>query len=123
MSYTADREELRKRITTLAAEGDRIVLLDNLSEAIGNDILDATLTGDHWKDRLLGGNIVNDGPLHVCWYGTGKPYLPDAFELAEPGQTHVGGKHLTKAQGPNGWRNCNLRTTFEKLVKRVGLKS
>jgi hypothetical protein len=70
MSYTADREELRKRITTLATEGDRMVLLDNLAGAVGNDILDAALTADRWKDRLLGGNRVYDGPLHVCWYAT-----------------------------------------------------
>ena len=25
------------------------------------------------------------------------------------------------AIGPSGWRNCNLRTTFEKIVKRAGL--
>lgn len=49
-------------------------------------------------------------------------FLEEAFELAQPGQTHViGGNHLAKAQGPNGWRNCNLRTSFEKLVKRAGL--
>jgi hypothetical protein len=71
MSYTSDREEMRKRITTLAAEGDRMVVLDNLAGAVGNDILDAALTADRWKDRLLGGNKVYDGPLHVCWYGTG----------------------------------------------------
>src|SRR6516164_3324360 len=52
-----------------------------------------------------------------------RPFLEEAFDLAEPGQTHVvGGEHLAKAQGPNGWRNCNLRTTFAKLVKRAGLK-
>src|SRR5262249_5118887 len=32
---------------------------------------DAALTTDRWKDRLLGGNRVYDGPLHVCWFGTG----------------------------------------------------
>lgn len=52
-----------------------------------------------------------------------RPFLEDAFEQATPGQTHVvGGEHLAKAQGPNGWRNCNLRTTFEKLVRRAGLE-
>lgn len=52
-----------------------------------------------------------------------RTYLEEAFELAELGQTHVvGGGHLVKAQGPNGWRNCNLRTTFEKLIKRAGLE-
>ncbi len=71
MTYTPDREELRKKITSLAAEGERLVLLDNLSGAVGNDVLDAALTSDRWKDRLLGGNRVYDGPLHVCWYGTG----------------------------------------------------
>ena len=53
-----------------------------------------------------------------------QPFLGEAFELAEPGQTYVvSGNHLAKAQGPNGWRNCNLRTSFDKLVKRAGLES
>src|SRR5262245_19271682 len=52
-----------------------------------------------------------------------RPFLEEAFELAEPGQSYVvSGNHLAKAQGPNGWRNCNLRTTFEKLIKRAGLE-
>lgn len=52
-----------------------------------------------------------------------RPFLEEAFELAGPGQSYVvGGNHLAKAQGPNGWRNCNLRTTFEKLVRRSGLE-
>ncbi|QEL14116.1 tyrosine-type recombinase/integrase [Limnoglobus roseus] len=52
-----------------------------------------------------------------------RPYLEEAFELAEEDQTHVvGGNHLTKANGPNGWKNCNLRTSFEKFVKRAGLE-
>jgi hypothetical protein len=71
MTYTADREELRKKITSLAIEGERLVLLDNLAGGVGCDVLDAALTSDRWKDRLLGGNRVYDGPLHVCWYGTG----------------------------------------------------
>src|SRR5262249_27618413 len=52
-----------------------------------------------------------------------RPFLEEAFELAEPGQSYVvSGNHLAKAQGPNGWRNCKLRTAFGKLVKRAGLK-
>jgi integrase len=52
-----------------------------------------------------------------------RPFLEEAFERAEPGQTHVvGGGHLAKSQGPNGWRNCNLRTAFAKLVRRAGLE-
>ncbi|MBX9622703.1 MAG: hypothetical protein K2X82_02710 [Gemmataceae bacterium] len=71
MAYTPDRDELRKRITSLAAEGERAVLLDNLAGPIGNDVLDAALTSDTWKDRLLGANRVFHGPLHVVWYATG----------------------------------------------------
>jgi hypothetical protein len=71
MSYSAEKEELRKRITTLAVEGERLVLLDNLTGGVGNEVLDAALTADRWKDRLLGGNRVYDGPLNVCWYATG----------------------------------------------------
>jgi hypothetical protein len=71
MSYTNDREELRKKITTVAVEGERLILLDNLAGAVGNDTLDAALTTDRWKDRLLGGNRMFDGPLQVTWFGTG----------------------------------------------------
>jgi hypothetical protein len=71
MSYTNDKEELRKKITTLTVEGERLVLLDNLAGAVGNDVLDMALTADTWKDRLLGGNQAYDGPLNVTWFGTG----------------------------------------------------
>ena len=71
MAYTNDREELRKKITSLAVEGERAVLLDNLAGAVGNDVFDNALTSASWKDRLLGGNKNFDGPLHVTWFGTG----------------------------------------------------
>jgi hypothetical protein len=71
MAYTADKEELRKKVTSLAMEGERLVLLDNLAGAVGNDVLDMALTTDRWKDRVLGGNRVFDGPLHVTWFATG----------------------------------------------------
>ena len=71
MTYTNDRAELCKKITTLAMEGERFVLLDNLAGPVGNDIFDAALTTTQWKDRILGGNRQYDGPLNVTWYGTG----------------------------------------------------
>ncbi len=53
-----------------------------------------------------------------------RPFLEEAFELAAPGQTHVvGGNHLAKANGVNGWMNCNLRTHLLRLLKRAGLES
>jgi len=53
-----------------------------------------------------------------------RTYLEEAFELAIPGQSHVvGGGHLAKANSPTGWKNCNLRTAFDKLITRAGLET
>ena len=55
-----------------------------------------------------------------------RPYLDEAFELAEPGEGYVvGGKtgavYRATTQKPGGWVNTNLRTTFLKVVRRAGL--
>jgi hypothetical protein len=70
LGYTNNKEELRKAITTLALEGDEMVLLDNVTGAFGNDVLDRALTATRWKDRILGGNNQFDGPLNATWYAT-----------------------------------------------------
>ncbi len=53
-----------------------------------------------------------------------RPYLDAAWEAAQEGQTHVipENLYLPAANGPSGWVNCNLRTTFEKIVRRAGLE-
>jgi hypothetical protein len=33
----------------------------------------------------------------------------------------VDGNHREAANTASGWRNCNLRTQFERIVKRTGL--
>lgn len=70
-SYAHDPEEMRKKITTIAIAGDRLVHLDNLEGAFGNDTLDRALTSTRWKDRVLGRNEQVDLPLVAVWYGTG----------------------------------------------------
>jgi hypothetical protein len=70
-TYTADEDELRKRITSLVMAGDRLVLFDNLEGKFGNAVLDAALTATAWKDRVLGVNRMAEAPLYVTWYGTG----------------------------------------------------
>ena len=52
-----------------------------------------------------------------------RPYLEQAWEMAAEGQTHVIPEtmYLPAANGPHGWANANLRTTFEKIVNRAGL--
>lgn len=53
-----------------------------------------------------------------------RPFLDEAWNMAEEGQTHVipENLYLPAAKGPCGWINCNLRTTFEKIVERAGLE-
>jgi integrase len=57
-----------------------------------------------------------------------RPHLEEAFELAEPGEVYVvggpqGAGYRATTQKPGGWVNTNLRTTFEKLIRRAGLVS
>ncbi len=70
-TYSADEDELRKRITSLAIGGDRLVLFDNVEGKFGNATLDAALTGTSWKDRLLGVNRMAEAPLYMTWFATG----------------------------------------------------
>jgi integrase len=55
-----------------------------------------------------------------------RPFLEEAWELAAPGDVYVvggpqGDGYRRASHGPNGWVNANLRTTFEKLIRRAGL--
>ena len=70
-SYSHDSEEMRKKITSIALAGDRMVHLDNLEGNFGNDTLDRALTATRWKDRILGKSEQVDLPLTAVWYGTG----------------------------------------------------
>lgn len=52
-----------------------------------------------------------------------KPVLLDAAELAPKGAEYVvGGDYRKAANTAKGWKNCNLRTQFERIVKRAGLE-
>jgi integrase len=52
-----------------------------------------------------------------------KPILLRAFELAPSGADYVvHADYRQAALTSSGWRNCNLRTQFERIVKRAGLK-
>jgi hypothetical protein len=70
-TYTKDQDEMRKRITSLAVEGDSMVMLDNLSGMIRNPVLDAALTSETWRDRILGVNRMVAAPMLMTWYASG----------------------------------------------------
>lgn len=49
--------------------------------------------------------------------------LAEAFELApEIAEYVVNSRYRDAANTPGGWRNCNLRTQFERVIKRAGLQ-
>ena len=67
---TDETEEI-KRITAIAIEGDRVVLIDNIGKALGSGALDTVLTGTVWSERILGKSEKVSLPLLTVWYGTG----------------------------------------------------
>jgi hypothetical protein len=49
--------------------------------------------------------------------------LTDAFETAADGAVYVVDARLREsANTEKGWRNCNLRTQFERIISRAGLE-
>lgn len=55
-------------------------------------------------------------------FGELRPILTEAFEAASDGAEFVvGGEYREAANTPGGWRNCNLRTQFLRIIKRAGL--
>ncbi len=74
------------------------------------------------KTERIPGKEVRIMPL----FGMLAPFIEEARENGIPDGTFVvggaqGDGYRASAQGPNGWVNSNLRTTFEKLIERVGL--
>lgn len=63
-----------------------------------------------------------------CRIAALRPDLEEALELAVPGEEYVvggvqGDTYRKAANTPKGWINCNLRTSFEKLIRRACLKA
>ena len=71
MPHTHNDDEFRKRITALAANGERLVLVDNIDGKFGSASLDAALTGTVWKDRRLGHTELVEAPLRMTWLASG----------------------------------------------------
>ena len=63
------------------------------------------------------------GTRIVPIFGDLKPWLEQAYEAAPEGAVYVVDERFRRAANtPAGWRNCNLRTTFEKIIGRAGLQ-
>lgn len=96
-------EEARKLITTVALDGDALVLVDNIVGAFGGGVWDAALTAPSWKDRLLGANESVDVPLRMTWIASGN-------NVTLRGDTHRRVAHI------------RLESELEAPDKREGFK-
>jgi hypothetical protein len=63
--------EMRKRLTSLMIAGEPLCCFDNVASKIAFPSLDAALTGEVWRDRVLGGNKTVTLPNRVTFYATG----------------------------------------------------
>ncbi len=51
-----------------------------------------------------------------------RPHLAAAFEHVAEGSEYVfPDEYRKRATGPSGWRNANLRTQFERIIRRAGV--
>ncbi len=70
-AYSSEDEEMQKRVTMIAVEGDKLVLLDNIVGPFGGATVDLMLTSVRWTGRILGSNKSANVPLWATWYATG----------------------------------------------------
>jgi len=86
----------------------------------------ADLDWERGAMTVISPKTENHGHGHraVPMFARLRPFLEEAWNMAQDGQTHVIPEtlYLPAAHGPNGWVNMNLRTTFAKIVKRAGLE-
>jgi len=69
-TFTEDVTEMRKRITTHAIEGSRVVLFGNVEGELGGAPLEDALTLEIYSDRILGKNTSWRGPLRTTFYAS-----------------------------------------------------
>lgn len=72
MAAANDDDEMRKRITASVLGGEQLVLFDNVGETLGCPSLDAALTSDIWRDRILGrSQNTAEMRMRIVWFATG----------------------------------------------------
>lgn len=72
-SWSTDREENDKRITSILLHGDSFGAFDNVGDgaSVGGDALCAVLTAPEYAPRVLGSNRKPTLPTNVTWSFTG----------------------------------------------------
>lgn len=71
MAPALDDAEWRKRLTAVLAEGNQVLLIDNLVGRLDSASLASALTSPFWRDRKLGHTRMLTFPNRAIWVGTG----------------------------------------------------
>lgn len=65
-----NKDEWRKKITSLLREGSAVVILDNVSSRLDADELMTALSAETWSDRILGSSQQISVPVRCAWIVT-----------------------------------------------------
>ncbi|MCG3134343.1 MAG: hypothetical protein HMLKMBBP_01648 [Planctomycetes bacterium] len=80
-TITPDEDEARKKITSILARAQPLILLDNVKDGLDSAQLASALTAETWSDRLLGQTRMIDLPNRATWLVTANnPHL--SLEIA-----------------------------------------
>lgn len=71
ISLTYSDEEDRKRYFSTLAEGNRVIVLDNVEKTIRGDAICTILTQPVWKDRILGMSKMSEVSTNALFIATG----------------------------------------------------
>ncbi len=113
-----NEEEMGKVLTSVAIEGDQLILFDNADRPVGGGKLDAFLTGARWKDRILGVSQKVDLPITTVLAVTGNnlTYTGDTTDRVLPIRLE---SDLENPRGRTGFEIDNILTYV--LERRTAL--
>jgi 5S rRNA maturation endonuclease (ribonuclease M5) len=85
-SQVFDEDEERKRLLSLALDGDPLVCIDNITAPLGSGALALALTASSIKDRILGTNQTKEAPFAAVFLCTGNnvQYVGDVARRVVP---------------------------------------
>ena len=66
-----EEEEERKRLLTLALDGDPCTHIDNVTRPLGSAALNVALTAPLFKDRILGKSESRQAPMNAVFFASG----------------------------------------------------
>ncbi len=69
-TITRDEDEARKKITSILARAQPLILIDNIRHGLDSAQLAAALTAETWSDRMLGQTKMIDLPNRATWLVT-----------------------------------------------------